>query len=84
MSPRAPPAVGASTVKTPTSGHHDAAVHARTGSAATTIATRCRIGVGATRSCQLGVRPCLLVRSLPTAVAKRSASGVLTTRTDMP
>ena len=36
------------------------------------------------RSCQLGVRPCLLVRSLPTAVAKRSASGVLTKRTDMP
>ena len=36
------------------------------------------------RSCQLGVRPCLLVRSRPTAVAKRSSSGVLTTRTDMP
>ena len=44
MSPRPRQPSVLSPLKTPISGHHDAAVHARMGLAAPTIATRCRIG----------------------------------------
>jgi hypothetical protein len=59
MSPRARRPSVLPPLKTPTSGHRDAAVHTRMGLAAPTIATRCRIG---------SVRPFVSTGSAPAPV----------------